>query len=51
MARRAKLGIAAIVVSSAALCCGFAANGAKEPKRFGAVIGVKPEKKQVYYGP
>jgi L-rhamnose mutarotase len=26
-----------------AFCCGFAVNGPKEPKRFGAVVGIKPE--------
>lgn len=28
---------------SPTMCCDFAANGPKEPQRFGAVIGIKPE--------
>jgi L-rhamnose mutarotase len=43
MNRKAQLGVAALAVVLVAFCCGFAANGPKEPKRFGAVVGIKPE--------
>jgi L-rhamnose mutarotase len=44
MTRTVRLGVAA-AIGCAVLYCGLAANNApKEPRRFGAVIGIKPEK-------
>ena len=43
MTRTVQLSVMAFAVTLIAFCCGFAANGPKEPQRFGAVIGIKPE--------
>lgn len=42
MTCKVKRGFVAMAIVSAAFCCGFAANGPKQPKRFGGVIGIKP---------
>jgi L-rhamnose mutarotase len=44
MVRTATFGIVGLTVGCVALCYGFAASAQKEPQRFGAVIGIKPEK-------
>lgn len=43
MTRTVQLSAVAFAAGLIAFCCGFAANGPKEPQRFGAVIGIKPE--------
>lgn len=46
--RKTQCGVVAFAVALMAFCCGFAANGPKEPQRFGAVIGLKPEMVEQY---
>jgi L-rhamnose mutarotase len=43
MTRALQLGVVAFVASLVAFSCRFVANDSKEPQRFGAVIGMKPE--------